>query len=157
MAVFDKHAVQIATASRADGLKSDEVLVVLRSELESLGFDVERGKRAEDIIDRPVFFGQNGEPELRYQIDAYHPGWRCGLEVEAGRAWMGNAVYRDLIQAMVMVGVDHLVLAVPTCYRYQSSGKPMQHNAYTSTIAVADAIYSHTRVQMPYGLTVIGY
>jgi hypothetical protein len=32
--------------------------------------------------------------------------------VEAGRAWMGNAIYRDLLQALVMVQVDHLILAV---------------------------------------------
>jgi hypothetical protein len=43
----------------------------------------------------------------------YHPDWRCGLEIEAGRAWMGNAVYRDLIQALVMVQIGHLVLAIP--------------------------------------------
>src|SRR5215217_7900285 len=69
--------------------------------------DVKAGK-----IERPVFYGENGIPTLRYEIDAYHPDWRCGLEVEAGRAWMGNAVYRDLIQAAVMVGVQHLCLAV---------------------------------------------
>ena len=74
-------------------------------------------------IDRPVFFGENGIPALRYQIDAYHPVWKCGLEVEAGRAWMGNAIYRDLIQALVMVQVEHLVLAVSNVYRYQSGGK----------------------------------
>ncbi len=32
---------------------------------------------------------------------------------------MGNAVYRDLIQALIMVQVDHLVLAVPNAYKIQ--------------------------------------
>ena len=41
---------------------------------------------------RPVFFGENAQPELQYQIDAWHPQWLAGLEIEAGRAWMGNAV-----------------------------------------------------------------
>ena len=27
----------------------------------------------EQKIERPVFFGENGVPALRYQIDAYHP------------------------------------------------------------------------------------
>jgi hypothetical protein len=67
--------------------------------------------RASCSSSRPVFFGENGMPTLSYQIDAYHPEWRAGLEVEAGRAWMGNAIYRDLIQALVMVQVDHVVLA----------------------------------------------
>jgi hypothetical protein len=63
-----------------------------------------------------VFFGENGIPTLRYEIDAYHPEWKCGLEVEAGRGWMGNAVYRDLVQAAVMVGVEYLCLAVSNVY-----------------------------------------
>jgi hypothetical protein len=90
------------------GLTSDAVLAVLHPQLEALGFQVEKGKVREQKIERPVFFGENGIPALRYQIDAYHPGWRCGLEVEAGRAWMGNAIHRDLIQALVMVQVDHM-------------------------------------------------
>lgn len=105
-------AEQIGSEVLAKGLTSDAVLGVLHSQLEALGFQVEKGKVREQKIERPVFFGENGVPALRYQIDAYHPGWRCGLEVEAGRAWMGNAIYRDLIQALVMVQVDHLVLAV---------------------------------------------
>ena len=55
-------------------------------------------------------------PHLQYEVDAWHPKWRAGLEVEAGRAWMGNAIYRDLIQALVMVDMEHLFLAVPKAY-----------------------------------------
>lgn len=71
---------------------------------------VEASKRKVDKLERPVFFGENGIPTLRYEIDAYHPEWKCGLEIEAGRGWMGNAVYRDLVQAAVMVGVEYLCL-----------------------------------------------
>ena len=83
-------AEQIGSEVLAKGLTSDAVLGVLHSQLEALGFQVEKGKVREQKIERPVFFGENGVPALRYQIDAYHPGWRCGLEVEAGRAWMGK-------------------------------------------------------------------
>lgn len=83
-------------------------------------------------------------PTLKYQIDAYHAEWRCGLEVEAGRAWMGNAVYRDLIQALIMVQVDHLVLAVPNAYKYKTSGRSVSSTDYASTVAVATALYGHT-------------
>ena len=120
---FRSAEVQIGSEALAKGLTSDAVLAVLHPQLEALGFQVEKGKVREQKIERPVFFGENGVPALRYQIDAYHPGWRCGLEVEAGRAWMGNAIYRDLIQALVMVQVDHLVLAVSNIYKYQSGGK----------------------------------
>jgi hypothetical protein len=79
-----------------------------------------------DQLKRPVFFGQTGIPTLRYEIDAYHPEWTWGLEVEAGRGWMGNAVYSDLVQAAVVVGVEYLSLAVANVYRYRSSDKPAE-------------------------------
>jgi hypothetical protein len=147
----------ICTASLAKGLTSDRVLEYLRPSLVSLGFEVESGKHREGKINRPVFFGENGIPRLRYQIDAYHPNWKCALEIEAGRAWMGNAIYRDLIQALVMVEVNHLVLAVPNSYKYSSAGKSVTSHDYENTVAVARALYGHTRVKMPYSLTVVGY
>jgi hypothetical protein len=155
--VFRKHSASIGTISLEKGLTSDGVLTCLKPDLLQLGFQVEEGKQAEHKIERPVFFGENGVPTLRYEIDAFHPQWGCGLEVEAGRAWMGNAVYRDLVQAMVMVGVEHLVLAVPICYKYNSAGRATQHDAYKATVSVADALYSHGRVKIPYSLTVVGY
>ena len=155
--VFAAHRESICTTALMKGLTSDEVLARLRIGLLALGFAVEGGKLREQKIERPVFFGENGVPTLRYQIDAFHQGWRCGLEIEAGRAWMGNAVYRDLIQAMVMVEVDHLCLAVPNQYKFRSGGKVSTSSDYKNTVAVADSLYGHSRVQIPYGLTVIGY
>jgi len=70
---------------------------------------------------------------------------------------MGNAVYRDLIQAMVMVQVDHLCLAVPNRYTYSPGGKEASSKDCDNTVAVADALYGHSRLRVPYGLTVIGY
>ena len=94
---------------------------------------------------------------MQYEIDAYHRDWRCGLEVEAGRGWMGNAVYRDLIQAAVMVGVEHLCLAVCNIYRYKSGGKPAASRDYENTRQVAEAIYGHSRLSLPYNLVLFGY
>ena len=37
--------------------------------------------RKDQKIERPVFYGENGRPTLRYQIDGYHPGWRCGIDI----------------------------------------------------------------------------
>ncbi len=156
-AVFRKHEAAIGTEVLKKGLTSNEVLAVIRDDLVSLGFQVETGKQRSDKIQRPVFFGENGQPTLNYEIDAYHPAWRCGLEVEAGRAWMGNAVYRDLVQGLVMVQVDALVLAVPNTYKYQSSGRTVASTDYANTVSVAETLYSHSRVKLPYGLLVIGY
>jgi hypothetical protein len=155
--VFCRHEPAISTTELKKGLTSDEVLTVLRPDLMALGFQVEAGKSDDQKIPRPVFFGENGAPTLTYEIDAYHPGWLCGLEVEAGRAWKGNAVYRDLIQAMVMVQVNTLVLAVPNEYRYQSGGKEVVTPDYLRTVNLARALFGHSRVRFPYGLVVIGY
>ena len=155
--VFRVHEDEISTAKNVKGLKSDQVLAVLRPRLVELGFIVEEGKQASQKIRRPVFFGENALPDLQYQIDAYNVSWRCGLEIEAGRAWMGNAVYRDLIQAMVMVDLDCLALAVPIGYRYLSAKKSVTSKDYENAVAVADAIYGHTRIKMPFKLILIGY
>lgn len=154
---FQSCETGISTMQLSKGLTSDKVLDHIRPHLVSLAFAVESGKHREGKIDRPVFFGENGVPALRYQIDAYQAEWKCGLEIEAGRAWMGNAIYRDLLQALVMVQVDHLVLAVPNTYKYFSGGKLVKSSDYDNTVAVSRALFGHTRVRLPYGLTVVGY
>lgn len=153
IAVFEHHLTEIGTAHLEKGLTSDQALSVLRPDLVALGFSVEAGKRTEDKIRRPVFFGENAKPDLQYEVDAWHPEWRVGLEVEAGRALMGNAVYRDLVQALVMVDMDHLLLAVPQSYRYKSG----ESNDYEKTVSVAQALFGHARITMPFSLCVIGY
>lgn len=151
--VFRAHEDEIATEELDDGLKSDEVLAELRDDLTGIGFDVEQGKKKEEKIFRPVLFGENGEPKLQYEVDAYHPEYSCGLEVEAGRAWKGNAIYRDLIQAMMMVQVDTLALAVPNLYRYSSGENP----AYDKTRNVVATLYDASRAELPYSTILIGY
>jgi len=153
VSVFEDHLAKIGTLGQEDGLRSDEVLGTLRPDLMDIGFDVEAGKKNHEKIKRPVFFGEGGTPTLKYEVDAYHSSWGCGLEVEAGRAWQGNAIYRDLIQAMVMVRVDVLALAVPNLYKWQSGSNP----DFERTKSVAGALYGHSRVDLPYGLLLIGY
>jgi hypothetical protein len=157
VAAFQQHEKAISTLSLIKGLTSDGVLAVLRDQLIGLKFEVEAGKRIGQKIKRPVFFGENGRPALQYEIDAYQSNWKCGLEIEAGRAWMGNAVYRDLIQALTMVHLGHLILAVPNAYKYLSNNKPCISHDYANTVAVADALYGHSRITMPFALTVVGY
>ncbi len=155
--VFRSHEDVIGTRQLDKGLTSDQVLTRLRDDLLLLGFAVESGKAKADKIHRPVYFGESGAATLKYEVDAYHSEWRCGLEVEAGRAIMGNAVYRDLIQAMVMVEVDHLCIAIPNTYKHMAGGKQVSSKDYDVTVAMADALFGHSRVAVPYGLTVIGY
>ena len=153
VSAFKKHLTEIGTLGQDDGLRSDEVLGTLCPSLKDLGFEVEEGKKSEDKIKRPVFFGEGGKPTLKYEVDAYHRGWNCGLEVEAGRAWQGNAIYRDLIQAMVVVKVDVLALAVPNLYKWKTGSNP----DFKKTKSVLEALYGHSRVSLPYRLLLIGY
>lgn len=155
--VFENHADKIDTDRLEKGLKSNDVLAVLRADLLKLDFEVEASRRSKDKIERPVFFGENAQPSLQYEIDAWHPEWRAGLEIEAGRAVGGNAIYRDLIRALVMVEMDHLILAVPKSYIYGGSKDPKTSKDYKKTVAVAKALYGHSRIIMPFSLCVIGY
>lgn len=150
---FRAHEEEISTKELDDGLRSDDVLDRVRPDLEDVGFDVETGKAKDDKIHRPVLYGEGGEPQLKYEVDAYHEDWRCGLEVEAGRAWKGNAVYRDLIQGMMMVQVDTLVLAVPNLYKYSSGTNP----AFDKTRSVVETLFGVDRFELPYDLVLLGY
>jgi hypothetical protein len=155
--IFQKHFDTISTLNLTKGLDSDGVLAVLRKDLTDNGFEVEKSKKQEDKIYRPVFFGENAQPTVKYEIDAFHNQWKCGLEVEAGRAWMGNAVYRDLIQSLVMIELEHLIIAVPQTYKYKSKGKNLVSRDYENAKNLIDTIYSHSRFKLPYDLTLIGY
>lgn len=70
---------------------------------------------------------------------------------------MGNAVYRDLVQAMVMVQVDVLALAVPLSFKYKSAGREVASDDFTNATKVAEALYGHSRFTLPYKLLLIGY
>lgn len=155
--VFRAAEPAICTKTLTKGLTSDAVLARLRDDLCNLGFNVEGGKKSDDKIKRPVFFGENGEPDLQYEIDAFHPEWKRGLEIEAGRGGMGNALYRDLVQALVMVELETLFLAVANTYRYKSGTRDSISKDYAKAVAVADALYGHSRITMPYRLVVVGY
>ena len=155
--IFESHIDEISTIRLDKGLTSDEILEKLRENLIQIGFLVEMGKRRSDKIFRPVLFGENGDSTLHYEIDGFHDEWKCGIEIEAGRAIMGNAVYRDLIQSLVMVNLDHLILAVPISYKYKSNKKQMISRDYEKTRSLLDTLYSHSRIRMPYKLTLIGY
>jgi hypothetical protein len=154
--VFAVQQPAIDTATLAN--TSDVVLQLVRPGLETLGFQVEAGKLRENKLFRPVFFGENGQPERQYQIDSYHPQERIALEVEAGRSTMGNAIYRDIMQMSLLVDVDYAVVAVPVAYRYQSGGRVTTADSYRECRAILDAIYGGRRLELPFkGFLLIGY
>lgn len=150
---FRKHRQAIdSTAKSPNYLKSDGVLSELRADLEHLGFEVEKGKDSQ--INRPVYFEEFGKAARSYKIDSYHEGLKIGLEVEAGRATKGNAIYRDIIQTSLLVGVENFAMAVPQTYHYSKTVEP----SYKITKSVLDAIYSSERFRLPFeAVLLIGY
>ena len=56
-----------------------------------------------------------------------------------------------------MVDMEHLLLVVPQFYRYKSGRRPVASKDYEKTVAVAQALYAHSRIEMPFSLCVIGY
>jgi hypothetical protein len=139
-------------------MESNDVLGVIAPGLAALGFAVELGKTRDRKLPRPVFFGDEGAFLRTYEIDAFEPGNGVALEVEAGRATMGNAVYRDLVQASLMVDARFLTLAVPVEYRYKSGNRTAREPSYAKTYSVVEAIYGSPRLTLPFeGLLLIGY
>ncbi len=157
LGVFARHRNEIDT-EHAPHSTSDEVLAILRSDLETAGFKVESGKRQIEKLHRPVLFGEMGTPHVKYEIDAYQEANRIVLEVEAGRSIMGNAIFRDIIQMSLMVDAENAVIAMPQVYRYKSGGKTMTNRAYGDGFGILDAIWSSSRLRLPFeGMLLIGY
>jgi hypothetical protein len=157
LGVFRQHRTEIDTKN-ARHSTSDEVLAMLRPDLEHIGFKVESGKRQSEKLHRPVLFGEMGSHDVKYEIDAYQEANKIVLEVEAGRAIMGNAIFRDIIQMSLMVDADHAVIAMPQVYSYKSGGKTMTNRAYEDGFGILDAIWSSDRLQLPFkGLLLVGY
>lgn len=146
------------TSGSVSGLTSDKVLAVLRPGLEGLGYRVESGKTREDRITLPVLFGDQGHARVRYDVDAVHDELGVIVEVEAGRGARGNAVYRDLVRASLIVDARFLALGVMTAYRHKSSGKDIVVHSYAETKDQLDAIYASQRLRLPFdGILLFGY
>lgn len=133
------------------GVSSNDALAAVRPGLEEVGFEVEQGP---DRIERPVLFGENGEVEIEYRVDGFHPVHKIVLEVEAGRGAANNADYRDLVRTCLMVDSRFLVLAMMIEYR---SGDRAT-GSYDNTRKRLDAIYASDRLRLPLdGILLIGY
>lgn len=159
VSVFTTARAQVDSAvEHSKRMQSDAVLGAIAPGLTTLGFAVEQGKKKGGKLPRPVFFGDEGKVVRNYEIDAFSAEHGIAFEVEAGRATMGNAIYRDLIQGALMVDARFLVLGVPVEYRYTTSGRTAREPSYAKTYSVIEAIYGSPRLALPFdGLLLIGY
>ena len=129
---------------------SDVVMALLRPGLESIGFRVEQGKRAEEKIVVPVLFGRKGKILKCFNADAHAPSAGWVLEVEAGRAVDNNQFLKDIFQACMMHDVLHLAIAVRNTYRNSDD--------FTKVESFLETLYVSGRLQLPLkGILLIGY
>jgi hypothetical protein len=128
------------------------VLGLVAPGLAAAGFSVEGSVGR---IPRPSLFGEHGVPRETQYVDAVHDGLGIVVEVEAGRAFQSNAVFRDLIRASLIVDVRYLVLAVRKVYRF---GVGQEGRDYDKGKALLDSIYANRRLGLPFeGVLLIGY
>lgn len=62
----------ISTVDAKTGIDSDGVLAQIAPGLVGLGYAVETGKPKAAKISRPVLVGENGVPDVSYEIDAFN-------------------------------------------------------------------------------------
>lgn len=105
-------AVADEISSPKHELTSNQVLAVLEPKLRLLGYRVEAGKKKEEKIKVPVFWGFGGATAHTFDVDAWHEDDRAVLEVEAGRGYTNNQFLKDLFEACMMPTVDFLIIAV---------------------------------------------
>ena len=129
---------------------SNEVLKVLRRDLESLNVRVEQGKTNGKQINIPVLFGRNGAVDKSFCADAYDEVSKTVIEVEAGRAYTNHQFLKDLFEACVMHDVDYAVIAVRRSYRNSQD--------FENVFNFMDTLYASGRMQLPLkGVLIIGY
>lgn len=153
VAAFEVHEDSL-DSERHDGMNSNEVLEVVRPNLESLGFMVETGKKSSQKVRLPVLFGRNGAVEKAFEADAFSPEAGAVIEVEAGRAVANNQFLKDLFQACMMQDTRFLVIAVRKVYRSGSS----ESRDFDRVVTFFETLYVSGRLQLPLdGVMIIGY
>ena len=137
-------------SSDTNNLKSDEVLRIIAPRLESLSFTVETGKSSAEKIIVPVLFGLNNRVDKAFNADALSDDGKIVIEVEAGRATENNQFLKDIFQACMMFGAEHLVLAVRNEYR--------GHKDFEIVYTFLETLYISNRIKLPLkGILLVGY
>lgn len=140
---------QVTVDSRSHKrLESDEVLAALRDPLLAVGWEIETSKAKTSKIVRPVLYGDNGKVRVKQEIDGWHPKEKAILEIESGRAWQGNAIFRDLVRASLIADADYFVLGVRQRYEYGS--RNTIQNDFERTRDIIDSVYSSGRLKLPF-------
>ena len=129
---------------------SNMVLEAVRLGLENIGFVVEKGKKAEDKIHVPVLYGMNGQTQLAFDADAYHPDGKYVIEVEAGRAVVNYQFLKDFFEACTMSDAEYLCIAVRNTYKARKD--------FEKVCSFFDVLFLSNRLGIPLkGILIVGY
>ena len=146
---FSEHEDEIDSHTHSK-LESNDVLAIVRKDLEDLEFRIETGKKKNEKIKIPVLFGENGRIIKSFYVDGYHEEFKTVLEVEAGRGVMNNQFLKDFFEACIMVNVDYCIIAVRDTYLKQKDFEKVKD--------FFDSMYASGRMNIPLkGLLIIGY
>jgi len=147
--VFEDFADSI-DSTKSLSQPSNAVMARVRPGLESLGFQVEKGKSNEDKVVVPVLFGRKGKILKCFNADAHATSMGWVLEVEAGRAVSNNQFLKDIFQACMMHDVHYLAIAVRNTYRSSDDFATVEN--------FLETLYVSGRLVLPLkGILLIGY
>ena len=143
-------AIETQIDSETSELKSNEVLQIVRPDLDQWQYSINTGKSVNEKIDVPVLFGQDNKIDKSFYADALSADGRIVIEVEAGRATENNQFLKDLFEACMMFDVEYLVLAVRNVYR--------THYDFDRVYSFLETLYISNRLHLPLkGVLLIGY
>lgn len=131
-------------------LSSNQVLEIVRPNLEDVGFLCETGKSKDQKILVPVLFGLNNKIDKAFNADAVSKDGKIVIEIEAGRATENNQFLKDIFQACMMFEVEILVILVRNTYR--------GHKDFEIISTFLETLYISNRLHLPLkGILLIGY
>lgn len=146
--VFCDHANEIS--SFGSQLDSNQVLSIIRTSLQDIGFLVERGKSKKEKLIKRVPCDDTGDVNINFEPDAIHERNGTLLEVETGATAVKNALFRNLFRACLIPDIDYLAVAVNSIYNNK--------HTFDDDCRILDALYMSKRLQLPLkGILLIGY
>ena len=155
--VFDDPEVYAKIKTHPDGRtqgNSDYVLRQAAPGLTSIGFEVERGKKKNELIAVPVLLGPKGETVKAFYVDARSRAKDFVVEVEAGQGYANKNFLKDFFEACVMERVDYLAIVVLKCY---TSGRHKSKD-FANITRFFDVLFASNRLRIPLkGILIIGY
>ncbi len=117
------------------------MLKLLRVDLETIKYQIEKSKKRSDKINVPVLFGRNGSIEKAFDADGYNESTKSVIEIDAGRGVTSYQFLKDFFQACMMHEVEYLTIAVRNIYKDQ--------NDFEIVNRFFSALYTSSRIKLP--------